>query len=92
MSKPLSDAWFQELLVGRLSAQVFRQYFTERIAAEREACARIAEDGAAECLKSVRPGCRKAFHCDHPECCEQRSMATACRANAAAIRARKEGE
>ncbi len=55
------------------------------IAREREACAKIAEWASGQCLQhAIHP----TRDCDDPECMEQRSMAKACEAIAAKIRAR----
>ncbi len=55
------------------------------VAAEREACAKIADWAEGQCLRHAR---HPTMHCEEPECCEQRSMAKACKNIADAIRAR----
>ncbi len=57
----------------------------QAVEAEREACALIADNAAVECLRHAR---HPEATCEHPECCEQRSMAKACRSIANMIRAR----
>ena len=69
--------------------QRVREYHAKLLAAEgarleREECAKLADEGAEECLRHVHGSCT------HAECEEQRSMSKACRNIAAAIRARGE--
>lgn len=54
-------------------------------AAEREACAKIADWAVGQCLQHAR---HPTTSCEEPECCEQRSMAKACENVAAKIRER----